>query len=426
MISIMQDKFNVDEDLIKIFPYSKEDNRKTEILLYEFNKTFFKELLEEDIDYLVFDNYLEMIMGVLYVNNDIMTNNTWDLAFTQFYKNLDDKFEFSICDYPEEYFFIWSKYCDIFFKFLNLYCPNVRVILNKGRLVYKVIREDGSVYVNEEFKEQAEKLNPILDKFDSYIEENFDVDVFEFDFENIFADENHMWSLSPVHYTTSFHKSLIYYLVDIANRDNSKSIVVPDKPIILDEEFKNELQQLNLQSKLFINNIKYEKLKDEYQKTKKLLNLVKDDENSLLSIYKTARIDLKNFGLENNSIEIIENSDSDSNEVHPIWFKNDEGEGLFIESSKGWIDLKIKCIGDGQLKIWLRGPDVRDVNKDMFPVFIDYTRCIVNNELLFDHSELVWHNRAYQFEREVSDSDILNIRLDWSPFSEYSDYKRKL
>lgn len=426
MISIMQDKFHVDEDLIKVYPLTKENNRKTEILLYEFNKTFFKELLENDIDYLIFDNYLEIIMGVLYVNNEIMTNNTWDLSYTEFYKNLDDKFEFSICNFPEEYFFIWTKYCDIFFKFLKLYCPNVRVVLNKGRVVYKVLKKDGSVYIDEEFKRKAEKLNPILDKLDNYIEANFDVDVFEFDFEHTFADENHMWSLSPVHYTTTFHKSLIYRLADIANKDNFKSIEVPNKPIILDEKFKNELHQLNLQSKLFINNLKYEKLKDEHKKIKKLLSLVKDDENSFLSIYKTARIDLKNFGFKQNSIEIIESNDSELNEVHPFWFKDKQGEGIFIESKKGVINLKIKCIGDGHLKIWLRGPDVRDVNNEMFPVFIDYTLCKINDELIFNRSELVWHNRPYLIEKNVSNLEILDIHLDWSPFNKFSEYKRKL
>ena len=426
MISIMQDQFEVEEDLIKIYPYSKENAIKTEVLLYDFNRAFFKELLEEDIDYLIIDNYLEVIMGILYVNNEIITNNVDDLAHTQFYKKLDDKFEFSIQNYPKEYFFIWTKYCDMFFKFLNLYRPNIRIILNKGRVAYKVLKNDGSVYIDEKFKEIAMTINPILDKLDNYIEENFDVDTFEFDFENTFIDANHLGLLSPVHYTTTFYESCIYNLVDIVDRDNSKSIIVPTKPIPLDEKFKNELHILNVQSKEFINNLRYQKLNYEYQKTKKLLNLVKDDENSLLSIYKTARIDFKNFGSEENSIKILENSDCKSNEVHPVWFKNDDGEGIFIESNKGWIDLKIKCIGDGQLKIWLRGPDVRDANNDMFPVFIDYSRCMINNELVFDHSELVWHDRAYMVEIDVSDSEILDVSLDWRPFNRLSDYKRKL
>ena len=403
LISIMQDPFIIDEDLIKIYPVSKENNRKTDILLYEFNRTFFKELIEKNIDCLIIDNYLEIIFGVLYVNNNIITNNTWDLEYTPFYKNLDDKFEFSIMNFPEEYFFIWTKYCDLFFKFLEKYRPNIRVVLNKGRLVYKVLKKDGSFYIDNKFKKMAETINPILDKLDSYIYSNFDVEVNEFDFEKYFADENHLSA-----------KLNITNNVDIAQ----------NKHVILDDEFKKELKILNLQTKLFLNNLKFEKLRQEYERNKKTLNLIKDDENSVLSIYKKGRFDFKNFGSKFNSIEIIKNDDLESNEVWPAWFKSDEGEGLFIESKKGVIDLKIKCIGDGHLKIWLRGPDVRDKNNEMFPVFIDYTKCLINNKLVLNNSELVWHNRPYLIEMDVSDSEILNIHIEWSPFNKLSIYKK--
>ena len=207
MISILQDVINIDKNLIEINPPTQQNNARSYFIVYELNRKFSQDLKEKDIDYLIIDNYLEIRMGILYFNNNIITNNNWDLPATQFYTNLDEKFVFSIIDYPEEYFNIWTKYCNLFFDFLNVFCPDVKVILNKGRVIDKIMREDGSVYVDNEFKKKAEIINPILDKLDGYISANFDVEVINFDFENNFLDENHKWGIGPVHYSMNYYPS---------------------------------------------------------------------------------------------------------------------------------------------------------------------------------------------------------------------------
>ena len=98
-------------------------------------------------------------------------------------------------------------------------------------------------------------------------------------------------------------------------------------------------------------------------------------QKSLLK-YNTARIDLKNFGSEDNSVEIIFNSDSKSQSQFPNWFKTEQGDGLVISSDKNSLDLKIKCIEDGELKIWLRGLDIRDKDNKRIPIYINYTKFV--------------------------------------------------
>ena len=52
---------------------------------------------------------------------------------------------------------------------------------------------------------------------------------------------------------------------------------------------------------------------------------------SLLIKYVTARIDIKNVGNEDNSIEVINNSDLDAKVNFPEWFKDETGSGLTIQ-----------------------------------------------------------------------------------------------
>lgn len=173
-------------------------------------------MIEEEIDYLVIDNFIEVRMGILFFNNNIITNNDWHLPKTEFYNYINDKLILKIDEHPKEYFYIWTKYCDLFFKFLNLYCPNVKVILNKGRYVDKIQKSDKSTYINSNITSKASIVNPFLEKLDSYIINNFDVEVLEFDYENTYLDENHMWGFGPVHYNKNFHYSLIERIKNIS------------------------------------------------------------------------------------------------------------------------------------------------------------------------------------------------------------------
>ncbi len=101
---------------------------------------------------------------------------------------------------------------------------------------------------------------------------------------------------------------------------------------------------------------------------------------SLLIKYVTARIDIKNVGNEDNSIEIISNSDSDAKINFPKWFKDETGSGVVIQSEKCFLYLEIKCINKGSLNIRLRGPNVKDRNDKQFPTYIDYIKLTINDE----------------------------------------------
>ena len=138
--------------------------------------------------------------------------------------------------------------------------------------------------------------------------------------------------------------------------------------------------------------------------------------NKLLK-YVTARIDFKNFGTEENNLEILECSDLSSEIFAAPWLNDDEGVGWVINSRKGSIDLKIKCINDGQLQILLRGIDFRDRNHDRVPVFIDYTNLTINGICIFDSRISVHHDNSYKYlKKDVKDGEIFDIHIEWEPF----------
>lgn len=157
----------------------------------------------------------------------------------------------------------------------------------------------------------------------------------------------------------------------------------------------------------------------------KFLKLLPIYNTSRTDIYNTSRIDIKNFGKDDNSIEIIENSDSTAYIDFPKWFKNNQGSGVIIKSNKSSIDLKIKCINDGTLNIFLKGVDVRDKNNNRFPVYIDYTSLIINNKEQLKENKLIWHDEPLKIIRKVKDNELITIHVEWKPFSSSSLYENK-
>ena len=132
------------------------------------------------------------------------------------------------------------------------------------------------------------------------------------------------------------------------------------------------------------------------------------------SKYMTARIDLKNFGSSTNNIEILENSDSAASIFNPKWFTNRLGIGTQIQSMKGFIHLKIKCINDGKLEIILRGVDSRNKSGQRVPIFINYTDFKINNELIIEEPIVVWHDEPFIFNKKVKNNDVVNIIVKWA------------
>lgn len=140
-----------------------------------------------------------------------------------------------------------------------------------------------------------------------------------------------------------------------------------------------------------------------------------------LLVYNTARLDIINYGLDNN-VEIVYCSDKNSIPRNPHWIKPESGGGVIIESYVNSVDLIIKCIQDGEIEISLRGKDVRDKNRNRFPVYIDYTQFKVDGETILDENILITHDKSYVYRKKVIDGEQIKIHVEWKPFDNLSEY----
>lgn len=225
IVSLMQTPLFLDDELIKSYDPNKTDAQNswnTQVIKNDMEKNVFQDL--KNIDYLILDFYFEALFGVLSYKNTLITNNFWDLPSTQFYKNLESKETLDMFNSPDKYFNLWKKCCNDFFNYMNQNYPSVKIILNKVKMVDHVLKEDGSKYIDNNFTDRAERINPILNKFEDYIEENFNVDVIDVFDDSVYADESHIWGVAPVHYNKNYYNKVYQRIKEIVNENKYISL----------------------------------------------------------------------------------------------------------------------------------------------------------------------------------------------------------
>ncbi|MBR5503027.1 MAG: hypothetical protein IKV87_01070 [Methanobrevibacter sp.] len=254
-ISIMQEPVEYSDESVIIYPQKGKNINFTIWIKDDFDKWFLDVLKEENFEYLLIDTYYDTNFGVVEIGDGRFVTNNIRLDETEFYRNLDYKRVLTIMDDTEEYFNLWKKSCNLFFKFLEENCPNLVVILNPTRHVDKLLTKEGYIVEDESFKEECNKYNHYRDLFDEYIIKNFDVEVLKFD-ETTVSVENHLWGCSSLHYGPSYFVDINNQLNEIIKR-NESIISEEDKLINKEVRIKNRDELLDI-----INKRKSQKLRE--------------------------------------------------------------------------------------------------------------------------------------------------------------------
>ena len=217
-ISLMSKGIEYDPKEIEILPDTPGNRYANAILTYDLSKNFFEELdlFDDSIDYLLIDMYFEVFFGILNYEDTFITNNYWDYPKTSFGNRLNHDAPFSITRNYREYMKLWTKSFDKFYKKVKTEHPHIKIILNKIKMVDRVLSNDGSYYIEESFKEKAQKLNPYMTILENYIISNYDV-IFVDLTNNITTDENHIWGKSYVHYNKEYYEQ--FYQIMMRLRD---------------------------------------------------------------------------------------------------------------------------------------------------------------------------------------------------------------
>lgn len=130
-------------------------------------------------------------------------------------------------------------------------------------------------------------------------------------------------------------------------------------------------------------------------------------------LYKnTARLDVKNCGAADNAIEILTNSSNNKFEC-PSWYKTETGVGQWLHSDEKSVDFSFKCIGNGNLEILLRGKDFRDNKGARIPMKVNYTKLMINDEVIFSEPKTVWHDQSFKWTKLVQDGELIKVHVEW-------------
>ncbi|MBS7328892.1 MAG: hypothetical protein KIG68_09155 [Oxalobacter sp.] len=128
----------------------------------------------------------------------------------------------------------------------------------------------------------------------------------------------------------------------------------------------------------------------------------------IYSKYRTLRIDIRNKGVGNN---IIEQSvvPMPSRSDRPSWLPG----GICLESPAGEMKIVLRCQGDGELDIRLRGRDERNAEGKRYPVWIDCTYFAVNGEAVFEETKTICHDRPYVYRKPAVDGEVVELAFRW-------------
>ncbi len=131
----------------------------------------------------------------------------------------------------------------------------------------------------------------------------------------------------------------------------------------------------------------------------------------------TGRIDVRFFSKTDGAeFELISVSDEKASVKQPEWIMK-KGMGYVIQSFVGDLELVGKANSDGQIKLSLRGMDVRDPqnNKERIPNWIDFIKLSVNDGAVFDKITPVWHDAPYDYDFPIKAGQEIRIKTEWLP-----------
>jgi hypothetical protein len=130
--------------------------------------------------------------------------------------------------------------------------------------------------------------------------------------------------------------------------------------------------------------------------------------------YLTARIDIQL--ITDGDFQILSVSDNRASLFKPGWLQG-KGVGYLISSFEGNLEFVAKATGDGQIRLWLMGLDVRrpEDNTKRIPYWIDYNKLTVNDQVIFDKLTPVWHDKPYSYRMDVKAGDEIKVSVEWLP-----------
>ena len=148
---------------------------------------------------------------------------------------------------------------------------------------------------------------------------------------------------------------------------------------------------------------------------KKIAECYKETINKFKN-YFTARIDVKLIPKGNGDFQILFVSD-DKITIKRAGFLAKNEIGYLFPSYDGKLELVAKATVDGQINLSLRGLDIRDPEdkSKRIPYWIDYTKFVVNDQIIFDTLTPAWHDKPFRYNLDVKADEEIKVEVEWLP-----------
>lgn len=181
-------------------------------------KTFFEELKQANVDYLIIDLYSDASKSLFKLSEDQYVSNSYILEESDYVKSVNNV-EVITHEDSERYFSIWKKAVQQFVVKLKEVLPEEKIILNKGRFTDVYLDESRNI---KRFSDPdlIKRNNLFWEKLDNYfIHLMPQVKVIDLTDTPYIGDIKYPFGLSYSHYETGYYKEFLNRLTKIVLTD---------------------------------------------------------------------------------------------------------------------------------------------------------------------------------------------------------------
>lgn len=132
------------------------------------------------------------------------------------------------------------------------------------------------------------------------------------------------------------------------------------------------------------------------------------------------RLDIKNYGNENNDVEI---SVINGNVLEQKWFTDSKGVGKIVQDSTMCNTIKLRIVNDGILKIDFKGMEKR-IGRERLRIWIDYKSIKIDGNEILSAPLATWHDKPYRYEMPVKNGQEITLEVE-QQYHQYTKDKLK-
>lgn len=124
----------------------------------------------------------------------------------------------------------------------------------------------------------------------------------------------------------------------------------------------------------------------------------------------TARVDISSEFAENALFEVYKD---DTIAAEAEWMPKNNRRGVVVSQYGNRLELELKALADGEVTIYLRGPDIRDKNGKQAEAWVKYRAFTIDENEIINENTKVWHNKPYKYIKKIEKGKIYRLKFKW-------------